>query len=473
MSADDLLDRLAAVGPSRVASLNHGIEQLCRAAGDGPVVCLLGAVGPDDVVDLVRARSGPTTDIAILADLGSWAGAGTGKARRTFSATSRDTLDRQREDAATLLRTAGWQVATARADLSVAQVWATLGGPAATSNRMPDGLAGEAGPVRPRRGAGMTAQDLRTALAAALATLLGAGALRPVYATGRWFPPVLAAVLVVFAGGLVLRAAGPALWARVARGRPVPDRVAGLGVIAVPLGQAALLACLFSALYAPSSSLFGFLPTSESLADVAAVLTDGAAEVQEQAPPALPLTGLVALTTLLVGIVAIVVDLIAVAGRQAGVAGLGLLVLYCVPVGTISGGIGFTAVAAPAAGLAPAALDRPARPAGHPRSRRAHRRAPAGHRHDLGAPHRRRPRWSRDWSSAPSSRPSPRARSPPASAAARAAAPGRPWTRRRTARPAHPARADRPVPDDHVGGRPELPAGCRCSTSTTPRSAGR
>ena len=147
----------------------------------------------------------------------------------------------------------------------------------------------------------MTAQDLRTALAAGLATLLGAGALRPVYATGRWFPPVLAAVLVVFAGGLLLRTAGPALWARVARGRPVPDRVAGLGVIAVPLGQAALLACLFSALYAPSSSLFGFLPTSESLADVAAVLTDGAAEVQEQAPPALPLTGLVALTTLLVG----------------------------------------------------------------------------------------------------------------------------------------------------------------------------
>jgi uncharacterized protein (DUF58 family) len=146
LSADDLLDRLAVVGPSRVASLNHGIEQLCRAAGDGPVVCLLGAVGPDDVVDLARARSGPTTDIAILADLGSWAGVGNGKGRRTFSATSRDTLDRQREDAATLLRTAGWQVATARADLSVAQVWATLGGPAATSNRMPDGLAGEAGP---------------------------------------------------------------------------------------------------------------------------------------------------------------------------------------------------------------------------------------------------------------------------------------------------------------------------------------
>jgi hypothetical protein len=198
----------------------------------------------------------------------------------------------------------------------------------------------------------MTAQDLRAAAAAALATLLGACALRPVYATWRWFPPVLAAVLVVFAGGLLLRAAGPLLWARLASGRRAPDRLAGLGVIAVPLGQVALLACLFSALYAPSSSLLGFLPTSESLRDVAAVFADGAAEMQEQAPPALPLTGLVALTTLLVAIVAVVIDLIAVAGRQAAVAGLGLLVLYCVPVGTITGGIGVTAVAAPAAGLA-------------------------------------------------------------------------------------------------------------------------
>jgi hypothetical protein len=198
----------------------------------------------------------------------------------------------------------------------------------------------------------MTAQDLRAAAAAALATLLGACALRPVYATWRWFPPVLAAVLVVVAGGLLLRAAGPLLWARLAPGRRAPDRLAGLGVIAVPLGQVALLACLFSALYAPSSSLLGFLPTSESLRDVAAVFADGAAEMQEQAPPALPLTGLVALTTLLVAIVAVVIDLIAVAGRQAAVAGLGLLVLYCVPVGTITGGIGVTAVAAPAAGLA-------------------------------------------------------------------------------------------------------------------------
>jgi uncharacterized protein (DUF58 family) len=147
LSADDLLDRLATVGPSRVASLDHGIEQLCRAAGDGPVICLLGAVGPDDVVDLIRARSGPTTDIAILADIGSWAAVGSGKGRRPLSVTSRDTLDRQREDAAGLLRSAGWQVVTARADMSVAQVWTLLGGPVAAGGALPGGYAGARGPV--------------------------------------------------------------------------------------------------------------------------------------------------------------------------------------------------------------------------------------------------------------------------------------------------------------------------------------
>lgn len=139
LTPDDLLERLATVGPSRVASLAHGVEQLSRAAGEGPVVCLLGAVGPDDVVDLVRARSGPTTDLAILADLASWA-AGPARGRRTLSAASRETLDRQREDAARLLRAAGWQVATARSDLSVADVWASLGGPVAASPSVPGGL---------------------------------------------------------------------------------------------------------------------------------------------------------------------------------------------------------------------------------------------------------------------------------------------------------------------------------------------
>ena len=40
------------------------------------------------------------------------------------------------------------------------------------------------------------------------------------------------------------------------------------------------------------------------------------------------------------------------AGRQAALAGVGLLVLACVPVTTTTGGIGLIALAAPAAGFA-------------------------------------------------------------------------------------------------------------------------
>jgi uncharacterized protein (DUF58 family) len=130
LSAEDLLDRLAGVGPSRVSGLDVGVEQLCRAAGEGPVICLLGAVGPDDVVSLIRGRSGPTTDLAVLTDIESWADPGSGRGRRGPSAHSRGALASQREDAATLLRAAGWRVAVARADTGIPDVWATLGAPA-------------------------------------------------------------------------------------------------------------------------------------------------------------------------------------------------------------------------------------------------------------------------------------------------------------------------------------------------------
>jgi len=133
LSAEDLLDRLAGVGPSRVSGLAVGVEQLCRAAGDGPVICLLGAVGPDDVAGLIRSRSGPTVDAAVLADIESWAEIGLSRGRRDLSAASRGVLARQRDDAAVLLRQAGWRVAVARADRSVAEIWAELGGPSGAS----------------------------------------------------------------------------------------------------------------------------------------------------------------------------------------------------------------------------------------------------------------------------------------------------------------------------------------------------
>jgi uncharacterized protein (DUF58 family) len=127
LSPDQLLDQLAGVTASAVSGLETGIERVCRVAGDGPLVCLLGAIGPDDAVELVRARSGPATDVAVLVDLGSWADAGATRGRRAISAASRAELDKQRDDAAELLRAAGWQVAVARADTTLAELWRELG----------------------------------------------------------------------------------------------------------------------------------------------------------------------------------------------------------------------------------------------------------------------------------------------------------------------------------------------------------
>ncbi|WP_104525736.1 transglutaminase family protein [Blastococcus atacamensis] len=192
----------------------------------------------------------------------------------------------------------------------------------------------------------MIRADVRTACAAAVATLLGAVALTPVFTSAGWFPPAFVVVGSVLAAGLLLRAAAH----RAAGG---PDREpAGPWALLVPAGQLVAVVCVLTALFAPDGALLGALPTPQSLEGLGGVLADGAAEVREQATPALPLTGLLALTTLFVGLVAIVVDLVAVTAGRAAVAGLALLILLCVPVGTVTGAIGLPALVAPAVGFA-------------------------------------------------------------------------------------------------------------------------
>jgi uncharacterized protein (DUF58 family) len=131
LSGEELLDRLAGVAPSRLAGLAPGLALLNRAAGEGPVVALLGAIGPDEAAELVRIRSGPAADLAVLADIGSWAGADGPRARRPVSAAARTELTRQQEAAADLLRAGGWQVAVAGAGDSVSDVWARVTRPGA------------------------------------------------------------------------------------------------------------------------------------------------------------------------------------------------------------------------------------------------------------------------------------------------------------------------------------------------------
>jgi len=127
LGPEELLERLAELSGSRYANLQLGVEVLRRASVDGPAICLLGLVGPDDVTALIRARSGPGTDVAVMVDAAGWLDAGATRGRRAFSAAARSEICTRQQQATDLLRAAGWQVIVARADQSVDQVWAQLG----------------------------------------------------------------------------------------------------------------------------------------------------------------------------------------------------------------------------------------------------------------------------------------------------------------------------------------------------------
>jgi transglutaminase-like putative cysteine protease len=190
-----------------------------------------------------------------------------------------------------------------------------------------------------------------TATAAAVAVLLGALALDPVFAARSWLPPVVLVVATVALGGIALRA-GVARLADRRGDRPRPRLLTGLGRALVAVGQLALVLIVLTRVFTPEHLWAGLVPTPGSVADLAALFADGVAEIREQATPALPLTGLVALTTLFVALVALAVDLLAVPARQPTLGGLGLLVVYCVPVSTVTGSVALISFAAPACGFA-------------------------------------------------------------------------------------------------------------------------
>ncbi|TKJ28654.1 DUF58 domain-containing protein [Blastococcus sp. CCUG 61487] len=122
----ELLDRLATVAASRRTELGSGLEAVSRGGGDGQVVCLLGALGPGDLIRLARIRQGSTAAFAVLLDLGSWAASVQGQ--RAGGSAAMTALADQRAEAAAVLRAAGWQVAVARAGDPLPQVWAALAG---------------------------------------------------------------------------------------------------------------------------------------------------------------------------------------------------------------------------------------------------------------------------------------------------------------------------------------------------------
>ena len=134
--------------------------------------------------------------------------------------------------------------------------------------------------------------DVRTSLAAAAATLLGALALSPVFSAGAWVRPVIDAVAIVLLSGLALRYAGEAIAARAFPGRPVPALWAALGTLAVPISQLAALTGYLTGRFTSVGTTWGVLPTADGVEALLTVMRDGAVEIREQTAPAVPVAAL-------------------------------------------------------------------------------------------------------------------------------------------------------------------------------------
>ncbi|MFV2177559.1 DUF3488 and transglutaminase-like domain-containing protein [Actinomadura sp. LOL_011] len=173
---------------------------------------------------------------------------------------------------------------------------------------------------------------LRMTMTAALATLAGAVGLYPLFETADWFAAGLGAVLAVAAGGLV------------ARRLRLPAALQPLA------GLLALLLCL-NLVYAAPESLLGVIPTPASLRHLVDLGDAGWAAANRYAAPVPVLPGIGLLAAAGIGLVAVLVDFLAVGIRRAAPAGLPLLAMYSVPAAVRDDGIGWVPFAVGALGF--------------------------------------------------------------------------------------------------------------------------
>ncbi|QFG27543.1 transglutaminase domain-containing protein [Actinomadura sp. WMMB 499] len=169
-------------------------------------------------------------------------------------------------------------------------------------------------------------------MTAALATLAGAVGLYPLFETAGWFAAGLGAVLAVAAGGLI------------ARRLRLPAALQPLATLL------ALLLCL-NLVYAGPESLLGVVPTPESLGRLLDLADGGWASANRYAAPVPVLPGIGLLTAAGIGLVAVLVDFLAVGLRRAAPAGLPLLAMYSVPAAVRDDGIGWLPFAVGALGF--------------------------------------------------------------------------------------------------------------------------
>ncbi|MFG2000085.1 DUF3488 and DUF4129 domain-containing transglutaminase family protein [Spirillospora sp. NPDC048911] len=153
---------------------------------------------------------------------------------------------------------------------------------------------------------------LKMTVMAALATLASSVGLYPLFASGTWFWSGLGAVIVVAGAGLIMRRLrAPALL----------GALGGLGALHLYLNVR----------FASSQALLGIIPTPGSLRRLGELMGDGWNAANQYAAPVPLVPGIELLAATGIGLVAVVVDLLAVRLRRSAPAGLPLLAMYSVP----------------------------------------------------------------------------------------------------------------------------------------------
>ncbi|MBP2702357.1 transglutaminase domain-containing protein [Microbispora sp. RL4-1S] len=172
---------------------------------------------------------------------------------------------------------------------------------------------------------------MRLPVAAGLATAAVTTTLYPLFDGGAWLWASMGAILVTtLVGTAATRLAAPA-W---------------VATVVMPF---ALLAYVTAA-FAASDAWLWFIPTPGSVARLAALIGSGFDDIQRYAAPVPTHDGIVLLTVIGVGLIALLADLCAVRLRRAALAGLPLLALFTVPAAVLTEAIGWIAFVLAASG---------------------------------------------------------------------------------------------------------------------------
>jgi uncharacterized membrane protein YhaH (DUF805 family) len=156
-------------------------------------------------------------------------------------------------------------------------------------------------------------QRRQVALVAAAATLLASAPMSTIFGAWTWAVEATLAVAAVCLAGLGVRALRAPVW---------------IQALAMLAALSAILTWLFSA----GEAILGTIPTTGTLNHFGDLINSGFADIHDQGVPVPDRPGLLFLTTLGVGLVAVLVDVVAVGLRRPALAGFPMLAMYSIPV---------------------------------------------------------------------------------------------------------------------------------------------